>query len=104
MSLELELVLTADNVITTKNNYITVNNNGMTANFNINILSARRKTVQFINTSSGNPDRCLWNFGDRTSSTLKYPIHNYHLSGTYNVTLTVYKNNTSATVTKQVTV
>lgn len=34
---------------------------------------------------------CFWSFGDGTSSTLQNPVHQYAQSGTYTITLLVYK-------------
>lgn len=43
--------------------------------------------VQFLDRSSGSPDRWSWNFGDGTTSTLANPTHAYPGPGTYYVTL-----------------
>jgi PKD repeat protein len=57
----------------------------------------------FTNTSSGQIDSLLWDFGDGTTSTEQNPSHIYAAAGTYNVTLTVTNaggaNNTSQQVT-----
>lgn len=45
--------------------------------------------VRFINTSYGDYDRSLWEFGDGTTSTLENPVHTYTQPGVYTVTLTV---------------
>jgi len=45
-------------------------------------------TVQFIDTSSGNPVSWKWSFGDNTYSTDQNPIHTYTKVGTYSVSLT----------------
>jgi hypothetical protein len=44
----------------------------------------------------------LWKFGDGTTSTLPLPIHQYADTGTYVVTLIVYKGATSDTLTKSI--
>jgi subtilase family serine protease len=95
--------LTADSDIKTRNNYITVSN-GLQSNFTSFVSAPKKRTVQFTNTSTGLPTTYLWNFGNNMKSIFKNPSINYNRSGTYNVTLTVYKNGTSSTITKQVIV
>jgi len=46
-------------------------------------------TIQFHDASTGNPASWFWNFGDGTNSSLQNPSHQYNLSGTYMVNLTV---------------
>jgi PKD repeat protein len=46
-------------------------------------------TVQFADTSAGNPTSWLWSFGDGITSTSQSPIHTYYGVGTYKVILTV---------------
>lgn len=46
-------------------------------------------TVTFTNTSSGDYDTTLWDFGDGITSTLDKPDHMYLAAGIYTVTLTV---------------
>jgi PKD repeat protein len=47
-------------------------------------------TVQFYNTSSGNPTSFTWDFGDgnTTNSTMQNPVHTYSNKGNYTVSLT----------------
>lgn len=58
------------------------------ANFS---TSGNSQQVGFTNTSS-NYDTVLWDFGDGITSTLTNPSHHYLLSGTYQITLTVFRN------------
>jgi PKD repeat protein len=62
--------------------------------------------VQFTDTSSGNPTQWSWNFGDRSTSTIRDPSHIYTKAGFYTVTLTVRNANGSdkVTVKKYITV
>ena len=46
------------------------------------------QTVQFADTSTGNPTSWSWNFGDGQSSTLQSPTHVYLGPGSFNATLT----------------
>ncbi len=46
-------------------------------------------TVNFTDTSTGNRDSWLWDFGDGGTSTEQHPTHIYYLVGTYDVTLTI---------------
>jgi len=45
-------------------------------------------TMQFTDTSSGNPTSWSWNFGDGNTSTVQNPTHTYAAAGPYTVTLT----------------
>jgi PKD repeat protein len=45
-------------------------------------------TVQFTDTSTGNPFTRAWDFGDGTTSSEQNPAHLYHRAGIYNVSLT----------------
>ena len=45
-------------------------------------------TVQFSDTSTGNPTSWLWSFGDGGISTVQNPSHIYSTAGSYTVTLT----------------
>ena len=44
-------------------------------------------------------NRCVWDFGDGSTSTEKNPIHTYSEDGTYLVTLKVYDENVLSEVT-----
>lgn len=46
-------------------------------------------TVVFTNTSTGDYNASLWDFGDGVTSTLRHPQHTYTAPGVYTVTLTV---------------
>ncbi len=48
-------------------------------------------TVQFTDTSSGNPSRWLWNFGNHTQSVLQNPEITFTSPGAYTVSLIVGK-------------
>jgi PKD repeat protein len=47
-------------------------------------------TVHFSDHSSGQVARRLWQFGDGYTSTLRAPTHTYEITGTFDVTLTLY--------------
>ena len=49
-------------------------------------------TVAFTDQSIGKPTFYNYNFGDGMNMTSKNPVHTYRYPGTYNVTLTVMKN------------
>jgi PKD repeat protein len=57
--------------------------------------------VHFTDTSDGHPTKWLWKFGDGGYSSEKNPYFLYQAPGTYTVTLTVYNNAGSDTVTRQ---
>jgi len=54
-------------------------------------------SVQFTDSSTGNPTTWNWNFGDGLSSTMQNPIHTYAGPGQFTVNLTV--SNTAGTDT-----
>ncbi|HSK13275.1 MAG TPA: PKD domain-containing protein, partial [Phnomibacter sp.] len=57
--------------------------------------------VSLRDESTGNPDRWLWDFGDGRTSSLQHPSLLYLISGSYTITLTVYRgNNLSNTLTR----
>ena len=62
------------------------------------------QSVQFADTSTGNPSAWAWIFGDGTSSTLRNPAHTYTTAGTFSVTLKAGNTRGSGTVTKSVVV
>ena len=57
-------------------------------------------TVQFTDTSSGNPTSWLWNFGDGATSSQRNPSHTYDRGGVFTVNLVVSNNVGSDTGTK----
>jgi PKD repeat protein len=52
-------------------------------------------TIRFLDQSRGVPESWEWDFGDNTSSSLQHPVHQYALSGVYNVSLTVTRSDGS---------
>jgi parallel beta-helix repeat protein len=57
-------------------------------------------TVTFADKSTNNPTAWSWNFGDKSSSTAKNPVHKYTQTGKYTVILTVKNAAGSNSVTK----
>jgi PKD repeat protein len=49
-------------------------------------------TIQFTDTSVGDPTRWHWDFGDGGSSDQQNPSYTYQEAGVYSPTLTIYKN------------
>ena len=72
-------------------------NADFTAN-NVNVCLG--SSIIFSDTSTGNPNSWVWNFGDGNSSTLQNPTHTYSSPGTYNVSLTVSDGATTETEIK----
>ena len=74
---------------TTKSNYITAGDMPAAA-FNVAPQEGYSPlTVQFTDTSTGNVNSWLWEFGDGNTSTSQSPTHIYSSSGNYTVRLTV---------------
>lgn len=67
-------------------------------------FTASGRTVIFTDTSSGEPLRWRWRFGDRKSSRRQNPVHTYAEDGTYVVELQVRNRTGESTVAKFVTV
>jgi PKD repeat protein len=53
--------------------------------------------VRFYDTSYGDYDQRLWNFGDGNTSDDRNPVHLYREPGKYDVSLTIFKNYTYET-------
>jgi PKD repeat protein len=58
-------------------------------------------SVKFIDKSIGSITSRYWNFGDKSTSTSKNPVHKYAKTGKYTVTLTV-KNAAGCNTTKKI--
>ncbi|MDD3138653.1 MAG: PKD domain-containing protein [Lachnospiraceae bacterium] len=55
-------------------------------------------TVQFTDTSTNNPNKWNWDFGDGTNSTTQSPEHTFSEAGVYNVTLVATNSDGSSGV------
>lgn len=65
----------------------------LTAAFSADVTSgATPLLVNFIDMSTGEPESWQWEFGDGTVSSAQHPAHTYTETGTYDVDLTIYKN------------
>ena len=58
------------------------------------------QSVQFTDTSTGNPTSWQWNFNDGTTSTAQNPSHAFSAAGSYTITLTVSNSYGSSTATR----
>ena len=73
---------------TRKDSYITVSP-PLVAGFSANVtFGAPPLTVQFQDTSTGDPTSWNWSFGDGNYSTAQNPVYSYAILGTYTVNLT----------------
>ena len=71
------------------------------AAFSASPLSGKASlTVIFADKSTNNPTSWSWDFGDKTTSTEKNPVHKYAKAGKYTVSLTV--KNTAGSNTKKI--
>ena len=61
-------------------------------------------TIQFTDLSGGAPTSWAWSFGDGTTSTQQNPSKKYGTQGTYTVSLTVTRNGTSASTSRELAV
>lgn len=62
------------------------------------------RIVEFLNTSTGEPDFYEWDFGDGNFSTLKDPVHEYAKDSIYTVTLSVENDCGFSSISKEVEV
>ena len=62
------------------------------------------QTVQFTDTSTGNPTSWEWHFGDGSRSTAQNPSHSYDTPDTRTVTLTVIGANGEDSISRTVTI
>ncbi len=76
---------------------------GSFADFTFDTVCVGQKT-SFTDQSTNMPDGWRWDFGDGDTSTQQSPTHLYASAGTYPVSLTVYKNGCTHSVTKNVPV
>jgi parallel beta-helix repeat protein len=65
---------------------------------------AAGQTVQFTDTSAGNPTSWQWNFGDGGTSTAQNPSHVFATAGSKTVALTATNSSGSETATQTITV
>jgi len=71
------------------------------AEFSVSPRSGKAQLeVQFTDRSKGNPTSWKWNFGDKTYSTQRNPVHKYTKAGKYTVSLTVKNSKGTDTETK----
>ena len=61
-------------------------------------------TVSFADASTGGVTSWSWNFGDGSTSQQQNPLKRYTTAGSYNVTLTVYRNSETRTTSRRVDV
>jgi PKD repeat protein len=62
------------------------------------------ETIQFTDTSTGNPTSWFWDFNDSSTSTLQNPSHVFGSAGSYNVTLTASDGAASQSASRTITV
>lgn len=83
-----------------KNNYVTVIGD-LKANFATNPSSGKAPlAVRFEDRSIGGPTAWAWDFGDGTTANVKNPIHTFTTAGSYDVKLTVTRDDETDSVTK----
>jgi beta propeller repeat protein len=71
------------------------------AAFSASPISGKKPlTVKFTDKSTGSPAFWSWNFGDKSTSTAKNPVHKYTKAGKYTVSLTV-KNAAGSNMAKK---
>jgi PKD repeat protein len=68
------------------------------------VVPAPNDTVTFTDQSGGAPASWLWQFGDGSTANHQNPSKKYAAAGTYTVTLTVYRNDGSASTSRTITV
>ncbi|MDQ1253570.1 MAG: right-handed parallel beta-helix repeat-containing protein [Euryarchaeota archaeon] len=101
-SVSLKVTNPAGNHTLTKSNYITVNSpKAPVAAFSASLTSGKAPlTVIFTDKSINNPTSWSWDFGDKSTSTVKTPTHKFSKAGKYTVKLTVKNSKGSNSVVK----
>lgn len=83
-----------------KNNYITVIGD-LKANFAADPASGKAPlAVRFEDRSIGGPTAWAWDFGDGTTSDVRNPTHTFTTAGSYDVKLTVTRDDVTDTTTQ----
>jgi len=76
-----------------------------TANFTANTTAGLSPlTVQFTDSSTGDPASWAWQFGDGQTATTQNPVHTYDAAGIYSVNLTVTNAYGTDSLVKNITV
>ncbi len=84
---------------------VTVGASALTASFTFSpSLPAPGQSVQFTDSSVGNPASWQWSFGDGGTSTAQNPAHTFPTEGTRTVALTVTNGLSSDSMSRSVTV
>ena len=84
---------------------VTVGASALTASFTFSpSLPAPGQSVQFTDTSVGNPASWQWSFGDGGTSTAQNPAHTFPTEGTRTVALTVTNGLSSDSMSRSITV
>jgi serine protease AprX len=84
----------------TKRNYITVLSPPVAAFSAYPTSGKAQLSVKFTDKSSGSITSWLWNFGDKSTSKDRNPVHKYTKAGKYTVTVTV-KNAAGSNIAKK---
>jgi PKD repeat protein len=79
----------------------TEEDNPLQADFTFNNTA---RVYQFLDSSQGNPTSFSWSFGDGGGSSAQHPSHTYDSGGHYVVTLTIFLDDFSDSVSKIITV
>jgi len=79
---------------------VVLNNMPVMPSADFTLTLAPYLAVNFKDSSAGNPNLWLWNFGDATTSTLQNPSHRYSHGGSFSVTLRVFNLAGSNQITK----
>lgn len=56
--------------------------------------------IQFTDQSTGNPNEWYWDFGDKSTSGIKNPVHSFNKSGSFTVKLIAYNNKCADSIIK----
>lgn len=98
VSLEISNQLQYDSEI--KTNYIEIRE-PLKAEFTVDTtLILTGGSVSFTDLSTGFPQAWLWDFGDGTTDNTQNPVHQYLQKGIYSVTLHIFENDSTTSITK----
>ena len=77
---------------------------GVVADFTSSSVAEVGDTIQFVQITTPEASLYSWDFGDGITDTTQHPLHQYFISGNYQVTLAVSLGSCSSSITQPITI